>query len=36
MTLSGDVIGEVESFKSLGSFVQKNGAFMVDVKHRIK
>jgi len=37
MTISGDdVIGEIESFKYLGPFVQRNEGFVVDVKHRIK
>lgn len=30
------MVGEVESFKYLGSFLQKNGGFDKDVKHRIK
>jgi hypothetical protein len=36
MTISGDVKGEFENFKYLGSFVQKGGVFGIDVKHRIK
>jgi len=32
MTISGDEVIEVESFKYLGSFVQKNGGFQLDVK----
>jgi len=28
-TISGDVIGEVDSFKYLGSFVQRDGGFGV-------
>jgi len=34
--ISGDVIVEVGSFEYLGSFVKKDGGFVVDVKHRIK
>jgi len=30
MTISGDEVSEVESFKYLGSFVQKNGGFEED------
>jgi len=33
MTISENEVSEVESFKYLGSFVQKTGE---DVKHRIK
>jgi hypothetical protein len=36
MTISGVEVSEVESFKYLGSFVQKNGGLDEDVKHRIK
>jgi len=36
VTINGYVIGEVESFKYLRSFVQRGGGFVVDVKHRIK
>jgi len=36
MTISGDVIGKVESFKYLRLFVKRNGSFGMDVKHRIK
>jgi hypothetical protein len=36
MTMSGDVIGEIENHKYLGSFVQKDGGFSIDIKHRIK
>jgi len=36
MTISGDEVNEVESFKYLGSFVQMNGGFDKDVKHKIK
>jgi hypothetical protein len=36
MTISDDVIGEVDSFKYLGSFVEKDGGFGMDVKHRMK
>jgi len=36
MPLNGDVIGEIESFKYFGSFVQRDGGFGMDVKHRIK
>jgi len=35
-TVCGDVVGEIESFKYLGSFVQWDGSFGVDVKHKIK
>jgi len=34
-TISCDVIGEVERFKYLGFFVQKDGNFVMNVKHRI-
>jgi len=34
--IGGDLIGEVESLKYLGSFVQKNGNVGMDVKLRIK
>ena len=34
--LSGDVVGEVERFKYLGSVIQKDGGFEEDMKHRIK
>jgi hypothetical protein len=33
--ISGDVIGEVENFKYLGSFVQENGNFGLDVNIRL-
>lgn len=36
MTISENTIGEVEIFKYLESFVQKNGGFDEQVKHRIK
>jgi len=36
MAISGDVIGESKSFKYLGSFVQMDGGFGMDVKYRIK
>jgi hypothetical protein len=36
MTLNGDVIGEVENFKYLESFIQKEGGFGIFVKHMIK
>lgn len=37
MTTSGDVISEVESLKYiLGSFVQRDGDFLMDVKHGSK
>jgi len=36
MTMSGNKVSEVESFKYLGFFVQKNGGFDEDVKHGIK
>jgi len=36
MTINGDVISVVENFKYLESFVQRDGDFVVDVKHRIK
>ena len=36
MIISGVEVSEVESFKYLGSFVQKNGDLDEDVKHRIK
>jgi len=36
MTISGDVIGEFESFKYLGSFVQRDRGFGMDVKLRVK
>jgi hypothetical protein len=35
VTISGDVIGEIENFKYLGSFIQKKVGFGMDVKHRI-
>jgi hypothetical protein len=35
-TISCDMIGEVENFKYLGLFVQKDTGFGMDVKHRIK
>jgi hypothetical protein len=31
MTMSRDVIGEVENYKYLGLFIQKNGGFYRDV-----
>ena len=34
--LSGDIVGEVERFKYLGSVVQNNGDFEEDMKHRVK
>lgn len=36
MTKSRDAVDEVESFKYLESFVQKNGGFNEDVKHWVK
>jgi len=36
MTIDGDEIKEVECFKYLGSFGQKNEGFDEDVKHRIR
>jgi len=36
MTISGDVIDEVKSFKYLGSLIQKDRGFGMAVKHRIK
>jgi hypothetical protein len=37
MTINGDVIGEIENFKRyLVSFVQKDGDFSMDVKHKIE
>jgi len=36
MAISGDVIGKVESFKYLGSFVQKDSGFKMEVKQRIE
>jgi len=36
MTISGDVLREVERFTHLGSFVQRDGGFVMDVKYRIK
>jgi len=36
MTVSGGEVREIESFKYLGFFVQKNGVFDVAVKHRIR
>jgi len=36
MTIDGDEIKEVECFKYLKSFVQKNRGFDKDVKHRIR
>jgi len=33
MTISGNEVSEIESFKYLGSFVQKNGGFDKNVKH---
>jgi len=36
MTISCDVIGEIESFKYLGSFVKRDEGFEMDLKHRIK
>jgi hypothetical protein len=36
MTIRGNVIGEDENFKYLGSFVQKYGGFGMCVKQRIK
>jgi len=35
MTTSGDVTGKIESFKYLGTFVQRNGGFKMDVKYKI-
>jgi len=34
--ISGDVIGEVKSVKYLRSFAQKDGSFVMGVKHRIR
>jgi len=36
MTISGPVVGKVESFRYSGSFVQRDGNFVKDVKCRIK
>jgi len=36
MTVSGEELGKGESFKYLGSFVQKNEGFDKDVKYRIR
>jgi len=36
MTIDRDKIREVEIFKYLGSFVQKDRGFEEDVKHRIR
>jgi len=36
MIIGGYVIGEVKSFKYLGYFVQRDGGFGMNVKHRIK
>jgi len=36
MTISNEGIGEIVSFRYVGSFVQRDGGFMVDVKCRIK
>jgi len=36
ITVSDDVIGEVENLKYFESLVQKAGGFGTDVKHRIK
>lgn len=36
MTKSDGMIGEVESFNYLGSFVQTNKGFVVDLKHKNK
>jgi hypothetical protein len=36
MTISSDFIGEVEYFKYLGSFVQKNRSLGMNINHRIK
>jgi len=36
MTISGDVIGEVQRFKHLGYFIQRDGGFGMNIKHRIK
>jgi len=34
--ISGDAVGELESFKSLGYFVRQTGSSVVDVRRRIK
>jgi len=34
--ISGDVTGEVERFKYLGAFVQRDGGFVVNVKNKTK
>jgi len=36
MTINGVIIGEVKNFKYLGSNIQSDEGFVVDVKHRIK
>jgi hypothetical protein len=36
MAIIGDVIGKAENFKYLGTFMQKDKGFGMDVKHRIK
>lgn len=35
MEISEDTVGEVESINYVGSFIQKNGGFDDDVKHKI-
>lgn len=36
MTIIGDVIGEYENLKHLGSFVKNNRDFGIDLQHMIK
>jgi hypothetical protein len=36
MTLSGYIISEMENFRYIGLFVQKDAGFGLDIKHRIK
>jgi hypothetical protein len=36
MTISSDMLGEVENFKYLGSFVQKDWGYGMDIEQRIK
>lgn len=36
MTIIGNIIGDVDSFKYLRSFIKRDGCFFVDIKHWIK
>lgn len=36
IAVSGDVINKVENYKYLGSYVQRDGGFFRDEKHKIK